>query len=874
MRLNLLATLLLAPAATLAIQPLHAQAPGTAQEARTPAEIPTVAKKTASMKNMPGFLPLHWDAKTGHLFLELHLDASGHSPELLYTNSLSYGTGSNDLGLDRGKTGRGIVVHFERIGPKVLMVEQNEEFRSGSHDPHETLAVTQSFPTSILQGFTVAAEEPAGNGGDADVLVDATDLFLHDTYGISELLTRLKQGSYKVDASRSAIDLEDTKAFPENTEVEAVLTYGTDASPMGHWVRDTTPDPHSLTVHVRTSFVQLPPLAGTKETGTFVPRRYNPRAGYFDFSYRDYLVPLGDDMTQRFIERHRLIKKDPSCKTACVPLKPIQYYVDNSAPEPIRTALLTGARWWDQAFQAAGWAPDSFKVDILPAGADPMDVRYNIIQWVHRYTRGWSYGATVSDPRTGEILKGNVTLGSLRGRQDYLIAEALTAPYSLSSRSAAKGSASGTSDKPDPALELVLQRIRQLAAHETGHTLGLAHNFAASTYTPNDHEHTLSVMEYPHPWITLDKSGKVDIDHAYPAGIGIWDKTSINYGYREFDSDKHPVEDAAALNKILLDSDKTGMVFLTDQDARPFSSASPIDHLWDNGSDLPAELDRILAVRAAALKNFGEANIKPGVPMAQLADTLVPLYLFHRYETEAVIKIIGGLDYRYNLRGDGQQGPEIVDPAKQNAALTAVLKTLSPETLTLPESILKIIPPMPPGYNKTQESFPSHTAMTFDPIATAEAASDLTLQVLLDPARASRLIEYHMRIPASPSLRSVLEAISKTTAERPEGGHSLSSEVERAVEFRGLEWMLALSVNQEASSQARAIALSHIDDLLKAWTTEAMPTDTAEAIHRKAMIARINEYNRDPAKFTPAKMIEAPPGMPIGDDGDDFELPN
>jgi hypothetical protein len=849
MRLDFLASLLLASTATLASCPFYAQGPAAA------AETPTLAKKTASMKNLPGFLPLHWDAKSGHLFLELHLDANGRSPELLYTNTLVYGTGSNDLGLDRGKTGRGSVIHFERIGPKVLMVEQNEEFRSGSKDPHETLAVTQSFPTSILQGFTVAAEE--GN----DVLIDATDLVLRDTYGISELLTRLKQGSYKVDASRSAIDLADTKAFPENTEIEAVLTYGTDASPMGHWVRDTAPDPHSVTVHVRTSFVQLPPLAGTPETGTFVPRRYNPRAGYFDFSYRDYLVPLGDDMTQRFIERHRLIKKDPTCTKSCVPLKPIQYYVDNSAAEPMRSALLEGARWWDQAFQAAGWAPGSFKVDILPADADPMDVRYNIIQWVHRYTRGWSYGATVTDPRTGEILKGNVTLGSLRGRQDYLIAEALTAPY-----------ASGKTPSPDPMLELVLQRIRQLSAHETGHTLGLAHNFAASTYAQNDHEHTLSVMEYPHPWITLDKSGRVDIDHAYPAGIGIWDKTSINYGYREFDSNKHPVEDATALNKILLDSDKTGMVFLTDQDARPFSSASPIDHLWDNGSDLPAELDRVLAVRAAALKQFGENNIKPGVPMAQLADTLVPLYLFHRYETEAVTKMIGGLDYRYNLRGDGQPGPEIVDPAKQQAALAAVLKTLSPETLTLPESILKLIPPMPPGYNKTQESFPSHTAMTFDPIATAEAASDLTLQVLLDPARASRLIEYHMRVPASPSLRSVLEALSKTTAERPEGGHSLSSEVERAVEFRGLEWMLSLSVNQEASSQARAIALSHLQDLLSQWKSEGV-TDTAEAIHRKAMIARLEEYNRDPAKFTPAKAVEAPPGMPIGDDGDDFELP-
>ena len=829
--------------------PTHAQSGNQSGPTREAAAgpTPTVSAKTASMKHLPGFLPLHWDAKTGHIFLELHLDASGKSPDILYTTSLPYGTGSNDLGLDRGKTSRGILVHFERVGPKVLMVEPNQMFRSGVDDPLVSRPVTESFPASILYGFTVAAEESD------TILVDATDFLLRDNFGVAETITRLKQGTYKVDATRSAIDLDNTKAFPENSEVEAVLTLTTDGVP-GRWVRDTAPDPRSFTIRERTSFVQLPKL-----DGSFVPRRYNPRAGYFDFAYREYNVPLGDDMTQRFIERHRLIKRDPTCTKSCEPIKPIQYYVDNGAPEPIRSALLEGARWWDQAFQAAGWAPGSFKVDILPADADPMDVRYNIIQWVHRYTRGWSYGATITDPRTGEILKGNVTLGSLRGRQDYMIAESLLSPY-----------ANGKTPSPDPMLQLVLQRIRQLAAHETGHTIGLAHNFAASTWPKNDHTVTMSVMEYPHPWITLDRNGKVDITHAYPAGIGIWDKVSINYGYREFDSNKHSVEDEAALNKILTDSDKTGMVFLTDQDARPFSSASPIDHLWDNGADPADELDRVLTVREAALKNFGENAIKPGDPLSKLSDVLVPLYLFHRYQAEATIKEIGGLDYRYNMRGDGQPLPQIVAPAEQKKALTAVLKTLSPETLTLPESILKVIPPNPPGYPRTQESFPSHTAMTFDPIATAESAADLTLQVLFDPARASRLIEYHMRVPESPSLRGVLEAVSKTTAERPEGGHSMTSEVERAVEFRGLEGMLGLAVNPETSSQARAIALSHIDDLLHQWTTEAMPTDTAEAIHRRAMIDRIQTFHRDPEKFVPAKPIEAPPGMPIGDDGDDY----
>jgi hypothetical protein len=375
-------------------------------------------------------------------------------------------------------------------------------------------------------------------------------------------------------------------------------------------------------------------------------------------------------------------------------------------------------------------------------------------------------------------------------------------------------------------------------------------------------------MDYPHPWITLDKSGIPNISQSYAVNIGIWDKVTINYGYREFDKAGKPTEDRAALDAILAASEKTGLIYITDEDSRPFSGAHPHSHLWDNGTDPADELNRIMTIREAALKRFGENAITKGTPMAQLEDTLVPLYLLHRYQTEAAIKEIGGLDYRYQLRGDGQPNPEIVSSADQRKALAAVLKTLSPETLTLPESLLKILPPRPPGLERTRESFPSETGLTFDPIATAESAADLTLAVLLDPARASRLVQYHMRVPDAPSLRGVLEAISKATAERPEGGHTMSSEVERAVEFRALEAMLALAVNPRASSQARAIARSHINDVLKDLTTAASLTDTAEAIHRSALIDRINEFNRDPAKFVPAKPIEAPPGMPIGDDED------
>jgi hypothetical protein len=850
MRASLLLLVLLAPALTPKSSP-----------AQSPAATPTIAAKTAGMRHIPGFLPLDWDAATGKLYLEIpHFGPDGRSQDLLYTDSLPYGTGSNDLGLDRGQVSEGRILHFERTGPKVLLVEPNQAFRSSSTDPAEQLAVTQSFPESILWGFTVAAEDPADSQHPATVLVDATEFFLHDAHRVSETLASLKQGSYKVDPTRSAIALDDTRAFPKNTEVEAILTFITDAQPKGEYVRDVTPDPHAITLRERHSFIELPPPG-------FTPRAFNPRSGYFPATYRDETAPLGDDVDQRFIIRHRLIKRDPACTHACEAVTPIQYYVDRGAPEPIRSALLEGARWWDQAFQAAGWAPHTFRVDILPANADPMDVRYNIIQWVHRYTRGWSYGEAVTDPRTGEIIKGNVTLGSLRGRQDYLIAEALLAPYTKDSRSVKHWFLqNGPADAPaaevefSPMLQMVLARIRQLAAHETGHTLGLAHNFAASSISQAD-----SVMDYPHPYITLDANGRPDLSHAYADHIGDWDKVSIDYGYREFDIHNKPAEDPAALTKILTNADHAGQLFITDEDARPFGSAQPHAHLWDNGHDPADELNRILTIRAAALKNFGPNVIRPGTPVSQLELALVPIYLFHRYQTEAAIKEIGGLDYRYNERGDDLPNPEIVNPEAQQKALTAVLQTLTPETLTLPESLLKLLPPVPPGYPRTQESFPSETGLTFDPIATAESAADLTLQVLLDPARASRLVQYHMRLAGSPSLRSVLEAVSNTVAARPEAGHSLSSEVERAVEFRALEAMLSLAVNPAASTQARAITRSHINDLLKQWTSEPAPQDTAEAIHRAALITRIHDFNRDLEKFVPAKPIEAPPGMPIGD---------
>ena len=781
---------------------------------------------------MPGFLPLHWDAKNGRLYLEIpQLDV-----DMLYFDSLPYGTGSNDLGLDRGQVSPAKLVRFERVGSKILLVRPNEKFRSSAQDPAVQLAVRQSFPESILAGFAVAAENStAANGA---VLVDATDFFLRDAHGVTEALG--KQGPYKLDAARSAIAIDATKVFPNNTEVEAILTFASDAPLRGSFVADVTPDSHALTLREHQSFLELPGPG-------YTPRRFDPRAGYFPFTYRDYAAPLGGSLDQRFIVRHRLVKQDPSCVQACLPVKPIQYYVDRGAPEPIRSALVEGARWWDGAFQAAGWAPGTFRVDVLPEGADPMDARYNIIQWVHRFTRGWSYGHPVTDPRTGEIIKGNVTLGSLRGRQDYLIAAALLSPYVTGKK---------ISPENDPMLAMALARTRQLAAHETGHTLGLAHNFAASAF-PHAPSESVSVMDYPHPWVTLDQNGAPSLSQAYGVNIGLWDKVAINYGYRQF---ADPAGERAGLEAILSDATKSGLVYITDEDARPPGGAHPFAHLWDNGSDAADELARIMKIRSVALARFGVNAIPEGAPLASLEDTLVPLYLMHRYQTEAATKIIGGLDYRYQLRGDGQMNAAIVSPEEQRKALRAVMQTLSAETLTLPESLLKLFPPRPPDFERTHESLPADTGLTFDPIAAAESAADLTLGILFDKERAARLVEYHARAN-TPSLVEVIDAALKVNRTEPPatGRHqAIENEVRAAVYARTVEALLALAADPKTAVEVRAIAYAKLEDLKR--SSDANSPLQAYLVHR------IKQFQDDPAKFVAAKPIEAPPGMPIGDD--------
>jgi hypothetical protein len=791
----------------------------------TPA-MPTIAEKTAGAQKLAGYFNLYWDAKQGKLWLEI--DKWG--TEFLYQSGLSAGIGSNDIGLDRGQLGARGIVRFERSGPKVLLIQENLEYRAVSNDADERRAVHDSFAESALWGFKIEAEERD------HALVDATDFFLRDAHGVPAALRRAKQGAYKLDGARCAIYLPLTKNFPLNTEVEAMLTFAGDEP--GKWVRDVTPSPESITVREHHSFVQLP-------TPGYKPRAYDPRGSFFGPGYMDYATPISEPIVKRFIARHRLEKKDPKAAVSEA-VKPIVYYLDRGAPEPIRSALLEGARWWNQAFEAAGYK-NAFRVELMPEGADSMDLRYNVIQWVHRATRGWSYGAAVIDPRTGEIIKGHVTLGSLRVRQDFLIAEALLAPYEKGKPGASK------------ALEMALARLRQLAAHEVGHTLGLMHNYSASTVNRS------SVMDYPPPYVKLGADGVPDVSSAYATGTGEWDKVSIAWGYQDF---APGVNEEAALNRILLDAYGRGLRYLTDQDARPAGSSSSVAHLWDSGANAVDELNRLMQVRGAALKRFGENNIREGAPLATLEDVLVPLYLLHRYQVEAASKLVGGMDYTFALRGDGQTPTQIVAPAEQRRALAAVLATLKPEALALPEPLLKMIPPRPPDFERGREHFKIHTSPAFDALAPAEAAAQQTLQFLFNPERAARLVEFHARNAESPGLEEVLEAILAATWKTPHGS-GYPAEIARAIDRVALYDLMALNANERASDQVRAIAALKLEEL-RTWieANSSSNKEEEERAHLYFATSQIVQFQKDPKLISVAAPADPPDGAPIGDDED------
>ena len=807
-----------------------------AQEARRAAAAPlsTIEDRTGSMKKIDGFFPVYWDERTGQLWMEI----SRFDTEVLHAAGMASGLGSNDIGIDRGQTGGSRIVVFERVGPKVLMVQPNYKFRASSDNPAEVRATRDAFARSVLFSFPVAAE----TGG--RVLVDVTEFLVRDG---SSIAGRLRPGSYRFDAGRSSVYLPGTFNFPKNTELEAELTFvqqpggaggggfGGGPGRMGgeffEGVGSVAATGEAASVRVHHSFVELP-------DGNYTPRRFDPRSSFAMFSWEDRAAPLGSDMTQRFIRRHRLQKVDPAAKVSD-PVKPIVYYLDAGAPEPVRSALLEGARWWNQAFEAAGYR-NAFRVELLPEGAHPLDIRYNMINWVHRSTRGWSYGASVTDPRTGEIIKGVVSLGSLRIRQDYLIAEGLLSPYQT-----------GT-ETPQALADWALARVRQLSAHEVGHTLGIMHNYYDSEAG------RISVMDYPHPLVTLRPDKTLDYSKVYDVGIGPWDKVAIAYGYQDFPKG---TDEARALAGLLDEAWKKDLRYLTNQDME----AHPRVDQWSNGTDAGAELTRMMEVRRWALDRFGEQVIQLGRPIALMEEALVPLYLHHRYQVEAAASVLGGQHYIYAMRGDGRVPFTRATAAEQSSALAALMATLKPSELALPTSVVNGLPPRPEGYDTHRELFPRYTGPVFDVVSPAVVAADHTISNLLQSERAARLVEQHAVDPALPGLSDVLEAL-RTAAFRAAAATPYEGEIKRAVERVLVERTMSLAASA-GMAQVRAEATAFLVDLARTIEPEgAGEAAWARGAHATLLARDIRRFlERPSAPAAPPALPSAPPGAPIGE---------
>jgi hypothetical protein len=801
----------------------------------------TISAFTEKMQRIDGFVPLYVSVDDGKIYLEV----TRFNYEFLYLVSLPTGVGSNPLGLDRGQLGTTKVVTFERAGNKVLLVQPNYDFRA-TGDAKQKKSVEESFAKSVIWGFKVEAAE-----GDR-VLVDATSFLIRDAHGVGDRLNQAKQGNYSFDESRSALYLPNTKGFPKNTEVEATITLSTNAE-TGNLVNQVTPTARNVTVRERHSFVEMP-------DDKYRPRRFDPRTGAIPVSFYDYGTDINEDLEKRWIQRHRLEKKDPSAAVSD-PVKPIIYYVDNGAPKAIQDALIEGASWWNQAFEAAGFR-NAFQVRVLPPDADPMDVRYNVVNWVHRATRGWSIGDSVVDPRTGEIIKGDVTLDSQRARQDFLLGAGMTPQYVTASNACDFGLLPdidylSPADNPADAKSMSYARIRQLSAHEVGHTLGFTHNFAASTYGRG------SVMDYPAPLVDI-KDGKLDLSNAYAVGIGSFDKFAVKYAYSQFVAGAN---ESYELEKIVRDGVASGLLFLSDSDARPAGASNPLANLWDNGPDPVAMLRHEMQVRRIGLDQFGIRNIDRGAPLSELEIKFLPLYLHHRYQLTAAIKSIGGAYYTFAVRTENGPNPvtvaEPVPAERQRDALAAALETIKPGELTIPDSILRLMPPVAYGYGSGRsELFPKRTGPMFDAVGAAEVAADMAISGLLEPSRAARCVGQNSRDRAYPSFREVTDGLVKT-AFAPSDPDRSRALVQRAVQSLLVERLMELAANPNAQFQVRSTASDTLRGLAATLKRTAATADTAA--HYRSLIDDIERFLKRPdsPRRQPAQLPN-PPGDPIG----------
>ncbi|MFC4721996.1 zinc-dependent metalloprotease [Geojedonia litorea] len=779
--------------------------------------------KNKRLDTFKGYFNFYYEASEDKIYLEVDkLDE-----EFLYVSSLASGVGSNDIGLDRGQLGGERIVKFVKAGNKLLLIQPNQDYRAITDNNLEKKSVEQAFAKSVLFGFPI--EESFKNS----YIIDITSFLMQDMHGVANTLRYQDEGNYSVDLSKSALSLERTKAFPKNVEFEALLTFK--GEPKGRNIRSVTPTPSLVSVIQHHSFVELP-------DNNYKPRVFDPRSGAIFISYMDYATPVQELITKRYVTRHRLEKKNPELPVSEA-VEPIIYYLDPGTPEPVRSALLEGASWWNQAYEAIGFK-DAFQVKMLPEDADPMDCRYNMIQWVHRSTRGWSYGGSVIDPRTGEIIKGHVSLGSLRIRQDFMIAQALmNKPFAE------------RDDNYQPMLDLALARIRQLGAHEVGHTLGFTHNFAAST------NNRASVMDYPHPKIKLT-DGKIDLSDAYDNKIGAWDKVTVAYSYSQFDENTN---ERIALNEILKKAQDDGLRFIADYDARAQNGAHAFAHLWDNGKSPAEELENVLDVREKAISNFSKDNIRTNEPYSVLEDVFVPLYFFHRYQTEAASKVIGGLDYNYVVKDDGQITTKVVDAKTQRETLKSILRTLSTKNLAIPEDKLSLFPPRAYGYGKTRESFKGNMGVAFDPFGAVETSCDMTLSLLLNGERMNRVYQQHVLDPSQLSIKELIETIAEATIKKKtESGYL--AEVQQTINISVLKHIMAISGHDKLLPQVQALVNFEVMKL-KVILQERRVDPMA-----MLLVKEIDKFLGNPSGYKAPEAPKIPDGSPIGMDICSFQF--
>jgi hypothetical protein len=791
--------------------------------------IPTIEDKTEGMTQLEGYFDLFWDENTGKMYVEFDkLDV-----EFLYAVSLAAGLGSNPVGLDRGQLGEDMILKAHRVGPKILLIQPNYRYRALTNEPAVVAAVADAFATSTHWGFDVVAETGAR------VLVDGTDFFMRDAHNVIQTLERAQQGRFSLDKSRSAFYLPRTKNFPLNSEVEVSLTFTGDSP--GRYVRSTAASGDAITLRVHHSLVQLP-------DDDYTPRKADPRVSSQAITFNDYATPVDQNLAVQWIRRHRIKKQNPNAEMS-PPVEPIVYYVDPGTPEPIRAALVEGGNWWNQAFEAAGFI-DGFRVEVLPEGADPQDARYNMIHWTHRSTRGWSYGGGYTDPRTGEIIKGNVNLGSLRIRQDFLLGAGMVGPFDFGDGPSFDYLAQ-VSENSD-ALEMALARIRQLSAHELGHCIGYGHNYESSTFM-----NRASVMDYPAPLVRITEDGQLDLSDAYTAEIGEFDKFVVNYSYRDFPPG---TDEDAALEEIIQEAYGRGIRFMASRDGSA-NGAHPFTSVWDNGEDPIAWLRHEMEVRRIGLENFSEDAIHEGDPMASLEEVLVPLYLHHRYQVESAAKSIGGANYVYAVRGDGRDPITIVPPERQLDALDAVLETVTPEALAIPERIVRLIPPRAFGM-ASGEIFQHRTGHTFDPLGAAATAAELSLGLIFMPERMARLVEFHHRSERYPSLYTVVGRVVDATWMADSPRSSFQTAVQREAQRVALDILMGQASSARNTPQVRAILNVKIAELAD-WleTQDRSP-------HQQLALEDIRRWQTRPEGLIgPTEAPDTPQGSPIGTRG-------